>query len=972
MSSRRIVNIGLVALAQLALTASAAIAQSAIAGVVKDTSGAVIPGVTVQASSPVLIEKTREAISDSQGLYKIVDLRPGVYTVTFTLQGFNTVKREAIELTAAFTATVSVEMRVGAVEESITVSAQAALVDVQNVIQNKEVTREVLDAIPTGTRSFQSVGVLIPGVTSTSPDVGGAGASNSSTSLVIHGSRANEQVLLLDGMPYNHGGGDGGPRTGYHTNDGSVQEISFVVGNFSADAENGGLRTNIIPKEGGDTFKGSFFTSYTGHGFESSNLTPELVAKGLTAVDSVKQVWDVNPAFGGPLMKGKLWAFGSWRNWGTNSYVGGMYFNKTPTSPFYTPDLDRQAVNELRLGSMNARLTWQVSPRNKINFFYDNQTNLASHWYTNRLASPEAVSYSNWKPNYLAQTVWRSTVTSRFLLEVGGLFYNFDWPTYRQPDTPPNAYSYTEQSTGLIWGAPAAIVGDNASHQFNTRVTASYVTGSHAFKAGASYLYGSSHVTQNINNGVTLQLLNGASRQVTQYALPLEFQEKLKANVGIYAQDQWTIEHLTINAGVRFDYRRAIVPAQHLPVGPFVAARDFAQVDDVPNWKDITPRVGVSYDLFGDGRTALKASYNKYLISPEIITFTRLANPVSASVVNATRTWTDSNGDFVPQCDFTNLAINGECGRISNTAFGGTNVTTRYDPQVIGGTGNRGTNTEISAGIQHQLLGNVTTSATYVRRWYGNLTTTDNLSVTSSDYSPYCVTAPVDSRLPGGGGNEICGFFDVNVNKFGQVNNLITFADNFGTMKETFSGVDLAANVRLPRGIIAAGGVSFGHTATDSCFVVDSPQALYNCKIEPPLQPNAKFYGVYPLPWWGIQTSATFQSIPGPQILANYTATNAQVRGSLGRDLASGVNGTVSIPLIKPGTLYADRLNQLDFRVSRRFTVSRTQLQASVDVFNALNGSAPIGINTTFGGAWQRPTQILLARFVKFGVRIEF
>jgi hypothetical protein len=169
-----------------------------------------------------------------------------------------------------------------------------------------------------------------------------------------------------------------------------------------------------------------------------------------------------------------------------------------------------------------------------------------------------------------------------------------------------------------------------------------------------------------------------------------------------------------------------------------------------------------------------------------------------------------------------------------------------------------------------------------------------------------------------------------------------------------------------------AGGVSIGRTETDQCFVVDSPQQLVNCNVTPPLQPNVKFYGVYPLPWWGVQTSATVQSIPGPQIIANYTATNAQVKASLGRDLSSGANGTVTVPLIRPGTLFADRLNQLDLRVSRRFSVARTRLQASVDVFNALNGNAPISINTTYGSAWPRPTQILLARFVKFGIQVEF
>src|SRR5262249_21475205 len=142
-------------------------------------------------------------------------------------------------------------------------------------------------------------------------------------------------------------------------------------------------------------------------------------------------------------------------------------------------------------------------------------------------------------------------------------------------DTPPNAYSYTEQSTGLIWGAPAAIVGDNASHQFNTRFTTSYVTGTHALKFGFSYLYGSSDVTQNINNGVTLQLLNGVPKQVTQYALPLEYKERLNPNMGLYAQDQWILKRLTVNAGLRFDYRRAMVPAQSLPAGPFIGPRNF-------------------------------------------------------------------------------------------------------------------------------------------------------------------------------------------------------------------------------------------------------------------------------------------------------------------------------------------------------------------------------------------------------------
>jgi hypothetical protein len=388
----------------------------------------------------------------------------------------------------------------------------------------------------------------------------------------------------------------------------------------------------------------------------------------------------------------------------------------------------------------------------------------------------------------------------------------------------------------------------------------------------------------------------------------------------------------------------------------------FAQVNDVPNWNDISPRAGFSLDLFGNGRTAVKANIGRYLEGPNLTTFTRRANPANAIVTNATRTWNDSNGDYIPQAS--------ELGALSSSSFGSSNVTTRYDDQVLK---NRGYNWEISTSIQHELVSRVSVNAGYFRRWYGNFIATDNLRVTPADYDPYCLTAPPDSRLPGGGGYQVCGLFDVNPSRFGQVDNLISMSKDFGEQKEIYNGVDLGINLRFPGGALLQGGTSTGRLLTDNCFVIDSPQQLLNCKVTQPFMTQVKVIGVYPLPVWGLQAAATFQSLPGPEITASYAAPNTAIAPSLGRNLSAGATGTATVPLVSPGTLYGDRLNQIDFRATRAFALGAgRRLQANVDVYNLTNASPVLALNNTFGPAWQRPLQILHARMLKFSAQVDF
>jgi hypothetical protein len=960
---------------------------SSLAGVAKDTTGAVMPGVTVEASSPALIEKTRSVVTDGQGQYKIIDLVPGVYSVTFTLTGFNTVRREGIDLPASFTATVNAEMRVGALEETLTVSAGTPTVDVQNVVQRTVMSRNVVDNVPLGSKAVISIGVLIPGVNTNNQDVGGT--AYTSSQIAIHGGRQTEQQLLYDGLFYNNGQGVGGTYTGIVVNDGTVQQVSLETGALSAESSMGGIRTNVIPRDGGNVFSGLFFGTFTNQNLQGNNLTSELIARGITASPRVTDAWDVNPSFGGPLIKDQLWFWGSYRRLVSDKTVPGIFFNGSSVPYRYVPNLSAPAPNDEMNGNESVRLTAQLSARNKVTLqVQDAQRVIPGYGYAlnNNLNTPEATMYNAAVPDYFGLANWSSPVTNRFLLEAGGGFVNKDYVTYTQPGINPLNPAYTELGTGISWGNLTQTYGHNASHQYNARFAASYVTGSHALKVGVTFMHTWANTTSNFtNNGVSLQLLNGVPKQVTVFATPLSFTENMDRNIGLFAQDQWTFKRLTVNAGIRFDNYVAGVPAESEGPGPNAPTRNFSfsAVDNIPNWKNVMPRLGAAYDVAGDGKTAIKASISEYVEGPTLISFSRLAEPAAAIVTSTTRTWTDTNADFLAQCDFANPNANGECGPIQNKNYDTPIVSTQYDPSALT---TRGTNWEIQTGIQREIVRSLSIEATYVRRWYNSLRATDNTAVAASNFSPYCITAPVDSRLPGGGGNQICGLYDINPAQFGLSNSVISVAPQ---LQDVFDGIDVIANARLPRGIVVQGGVSAGRERTNDCYALSdptltsfsagtalpagTPRTQAFCNTVPPFQPNVKFLAVYPLPWWGLQASAAFQSLPGPQILATETVTNAQIAPSLGRNLSAGVNGTATVSLIPPGTMYGDRLNQLDVRATKSFRVgSRLRLQGMVDLYNVLNSSPVLSQNNTYGPAWQTPTLILQPRLVKFSVQMSF
>jgi hypothetical protein len=963
-------------------SAFAQAATSGIAGTVRDTSGAALPGVSVEAASPALIEKVRTVVTDGQGLYKIVDLRPGTYAVTFTLPGFNSVRREALEVPPGFTATVNAELRIGDLQETITVQGAAPVVDVQSNRDQKVLSQQVLEALP-AQRNPNSYTPLLPGVVGNLGQVGVFGGT-----FTVHGSAISSTSLAIDGFETNSMAANGAGFI-YYLNMASIQESSVTISGEAAELQKSGVRNNVIPKTGGNRFTGFVFMGGGNHSTQANNLTDKLKESGLTSVNSLNYLYDFNPAWGGPVIADKLWFYNAYR-WNEEvDYLAGLYYNATPTAWTYTPDLDRQGDNRVWDRSANLRLTWQMSTNNRVSAFLD----AAPHCTCNRgfsaTTSPEATQIGRFWPNWFGQATWRYTRSTRLLFEggIGSSWGSFQYN--RQPGVAVDTIAVVEQSTGLSYRANSTY-GQSPTNPLTSRFAMTYVTGAHAAKFGISHEYGQSITTNEAAGSRSYRFLNGVPNQVTLQATPNVIVANMNADLGLYAQDRWTIKRLTLNYGLRFDYFNGSVPEQNeaellarfkLYEPSFVPVQTYPAVKNVPNWKDVNPRVAGVYDLFGNGKTAVRASLGRYVAGETVGTATAL-NPITRSVTSATRNWTDVNRDYVVDCDFSNPALNGECGPLSNLNFGKANpLATQYADDVIRGFGKRGYNWEGVAGIQHQFLPGASVTLNYYRRQFGNFSVTRNTATEASDYTSYCINAPVDARLPGGGGNQICGYYDVNPNKFGQVVSRISQAAAYGTQESVWDGYGLTSSVRLPGSGTVQGGIDQGRLRTNNCYALDNPQlsglagAAHTrayCDVRPPMQAQVKFLAVYPIPRADVQVGAAYQNVPGPQITANYTATNAQIAPSLGRNLSSGGNGTATLSLIPPGTMYGARAQQLDISLRRTFRLPTGRVLATVDIYNALNRSDVISYNNTYGPAWLRPTAIQTGRWFKFGAQFDF
>jgi hypothetical protein len=986
-----------------------------IAGVVRDASGAVLPGVTVEAASPALIEKVRTVVTDGQGLYRIVDLRPGVYSVTFTLPGFSTFVRDGVTLGTGFTATVNGEMKVGGVEETVTVTGEAPVVDISNVEQQQTLSRDLLDEIPTSRRPAQFI-TLIVGAdgganASTLHDVGGVGSDRAFFG--VHGQRA-------DDMTYNFGGMDsrvfsGG---GFQYNAHTFEEVVVETAAGSAEASTGGVQINIIPKDGGNRFSGTISTEITGPKLTFDNINDDLRARGLTSAGSVRRYYDVGGGVGGPIVRDKLWFFSAARWEDRSSYQAGNYYNKLQGTVFYEPDLSRPAYNHDYSKDLSARLTWQAGAKHKIVGSYTHhpscQCTFALLEQVSPIFAPEAVAEHHYDgtgpgqlPQFLATGQYFYPVTNRFLIEADWSQSVYHRNQARIPGVGYDAISVTDTGLNLRYGSRSTfyqVLNDDRMHE---RIAMSYITGTHNFKVGADL----NQMAQGrksyddpfiVNHAISYTFRNQLPVSVSIYTGPYGPYQEATENA-VYAQDQWTMRRLTLNLGVRYSVYDVLIPESHLPAGPYVPARDFPEVKHSPRWENLSPRLGAAYDLFGTGRTALKVALGRY---PARNTGVGVNLPVSNQATSTTIAWNDANGNFVPDCDLRNPVANGECGAWGDRTFGQVREgNTVFADDARGGYNLENYNWQGNVSVQHQLASNMGLTVSYFRTWYGGFQVLDNTLVTPADFDPFCITAPTDSRLPSNvSGKQFCGLYDVNPAKFGQNNFLRTQASHYGEMSEVFDGVDFTIGARFGQGGQVQGGLATGRVVTDNCdLTIDSPSTATAgtpagaalalpvvdmrpgfCKVSRPWSSSTqvKFSVVYPLPW-DFQASTIYQNIPGVPIRATYVASNAEIRPSLGRHLASCPSQTAAtcnqnfpaIDLIPPFSLYGDRIQQVDLRLTRNFPMGARRLQGNFDVYNVLNASTVQNEQAAYrvvNNQWRNAIQVMGGRLIKFSAQLTF
>ena len=982
--------------AAVCLFPSVALAQGSIAGTVRDTSGAVLPGVTVEASSPALIEKVRTAVSDSSGQYRIEDLRPGSYVVTFTLAGFTTVRREGIELSGSFAASVNADMRVGTLAETIIVTGESPVVDVINAKQQSILDNEIISQIPTA-RLYHSLVALVPGVSlSGTQDVGGLRGPLTVT-FSMRGGPGNEGRLTVDGLSL--GASLNGTGVSYTVADvGNAQEVVFSTAGSLGESENAGPAMNLVPRVGGNRFSGTFFANGANGALQSNNFTEEIRAAGLRAPNALASIWDTSAAIGGPIKRDRLWFFSATRYQGNHRWVGGMFRNLNAgdvNAWTYVADPATQAKADSSWKNVSTRLTWQASTRNKFNLYWDEQRNCTQCTDGGTATQAPEARGNNQSPPRVQQITWTSPHTQRLLFEAGwgaNLILNYG--------PKPNLINsnvmipVTEQCSAgcannggipnLAYRANSWYIADSAV--YNWRAAATYVTGQHNAKIGylAQFIDNKFPNPRQNDHWLAYRVNNGTPNQLTMTAGPGRVHTQV-STAAFYAQDQWTLRRVTLSGAVRYDHVWSHFPRQQLGPNPFVPDPIVYEPSDGVSYHDVTPRFGASYDVFGTGKTALKVNVGKYLVAADGSSITGgLLNPLSRVSTSASRTWTDANGNWRPDCDLRNpqaqdlRASGGDfCGLNSNVNFGRPVFSTTFDPYILSGWGKRAYDWNMGVQIQQELMPRVSVNVGYFRRIFGNFFVVDNRATKTADYDPFHIVAPVDARLPGGGGHNIGTLYNVRPELAGVTDNFQTFADNYGRQRRHWNGVEVNFTARVRGGLTFQGGSSTGRRTDDTCAIrsVLPETALLNpyCDQRPPFRTDFKGLGSYVIPRIDVQVSGTFQSLPGESLNANFNVPTAVVAQTLGRPL-SGNLLFANVNLVGPGQVHGDRINQLDLRLGKIFRFGGYRTQISVDVYNALNANPIETYNQAFiaGGAWLTPTGILTARFAKITAQFDF
>jgi hypothetical protein len=1003
------------ALVMVVLFSPAASAQSTISGQVKDASGAVMQGVRVEAASPALIEGSRTAMTSSDGRYAIVDVRPGTYMVTFTREGFATLKQQA-EVLANVTVPVDANMQIGAIGQTVDVQEQSGTVDVEDVAHPEVLTRTEIDSVPTA-RNLQSVGSYIPGVHLNIPDVGGS-QQIQQTYMAAHGNPHHHEEVLLDGMLINSTQSEG--QTQNYLDNEMIQEATYSTIGNPVDSEVGGVFANIVPKDGGNNLHGDFFGAYVPSQFVGANLDSTLAARGITAQPGVTQIQDFDGSLGGPIKKDKLWFLVSARKQRTN--VQSPLCKNADGSP---------CVEQDHINSGNLRLTYQLNSRNKFSAmwmrgFKKNDDEVVFN-VTNGV--PATVSASTQRIPwmlYITQEKWTWTPTPKLLLEAGFSLNKVDFNILYQNGQTQVPFSPAWYSDVLLQDTVQNLrynVGTYQSYFYTSRFVAqgggAYVTGAHQIRFGVQDSWGPAYQKSLMNGDLYAIEANGLPTSVTVYNTPIDSKPYLKADLGLYLQDTWAWKRLAITLGIRWDYLSNQLNPESADAGRFVPARSFAAVTcdtykGISCFKDWAPRLGLVYDLFGSHKTALKAGVGKYE-SPLVQANLNVLNPML--LTSQSRAWINTGGCTGPACFPTDAQI----GPAPSAGFG------TLTPRSIDPNYHREYNLQYSLGVQRQIRNGLMLNFNWVRRDDYQQALTLDEAVPSSAWTPVIIANPLD-------GTPLT-LYNLSKAYAGLTPQIYQTNAPASLRANSYNGFETSVQGRLRHGAFIFAGWTIDRELSRQCDEtigansLNDPNSLRYCDWygnlneglggvgSIPYRSEFKLQGNLPL-WYKFEFSASLYSDPvyntnfalnnlpsGFPLVPNTEPLFAGAQQGFKEvywTLTSGTKypancncstpgaivdpglaqGSETIMLVAPGSRLTPQLTQLDLGIRRGFLIhERYSVKAEAQIFNFLNSNAvtaeaqTLGSSVTpfvKGGIGGVPSAILNPRMLRLAVQFRF
>lgn len=917
--------------------AAGQVTTGAIQGTVSDNTGAVLPGVQVVLGGERLIGGPRTRTSDARGGYQFEGLPPGAYDLSYQVQGFKAVERKGIRVDATFVATVNVRLELGQMEDKVTVVGESPVVDTKSNVQQTVMSQDLLEGIPTG-RDPWSVAKIIPGLQVSTYDVGGTQGMQQSN-ISSHGSNTDDKVFAIDGLTVNWPGGGGGSTMVYY-DQGMFEQVNFQTSAIPAEVSIGGVYMNMVVKEGGNRWRGDLRGYYADEWLQAENhRTAELQRFNFAGGNPVTGQYDVGATIGGPLKRDELWLFAAYRDWKVDKQTLGA---RNPDGSF--------AIDDNRIRNWSAKLTWQASQNHKLAYSYNIDNKQRFH----RRDTPPAfvedkASYIQDQWGWSTQGKYTAILGSRTVFESGlGYMYGV-FPLHYQDDVRDTDIRIEDAVRNTASGAAQRHYDNpNSRLQFDNGV--SYTTpgfgGQHQLKLGVQFARQFFEERNRVNGDLHILFNDGVPNAVRIYNTPTKAVSRIR-QLGFYAQDSWTIGgRLTLNLGGRLDLAKGWIPDQDVPAGRFIAARRLER-RDVVDQSLLSWRTGFVWDVDGSGRTAVKGNYSRY---GNQVGINRVTQIHPFTLANGTRSWTDRNGDRIPQDD--------ELGTF--TGFAG--VANRY-ADADGPAWPY--SDELTLGVERQLFRDLRAGVMYYHRTNRRQVGFRNAAIPTSAYSQQNVAVPAGAQGPGGS----VAFYNLSPAFFGAAFNDLVY-DNQDLLDTEYDGVEVTLIKRMSGRWQLLGGATFGKNRGGLYNTLDlnDPNNLLNFQqgiVGNDSAYSLKLAGSYVIPWAEVNLSGSVLRNQGYPFQSQYTVTRTA--------FPQLTRASQLVRLSERGDERYRDVTLVDLRLSRSFAIGGgRRLTPQLEVFNLSNASTIVGTTVNVGSTYLRPTEILAPRIFRLGATFEF